>query len=357
MNYLYLNSGAFNDFFSDQYVKTKSIGFDVIDGGIIMPYGYNIDIEVCDGKTCCLMDEFVDFVDDEIVYIGAFPTGHYGNFLIDNLSRFWYVLKYKPSCKLAYVRNGFTIDSKPWSREIIHYLGLDYNNFIDIRRPTKFRKVIIPEKSFSHGQFVFNEYKLIFEAMYKAMDTEKFHIYEKVYLTRTKLDRKKEVGEWVFENFFQKNGFQIVSPETLSIAEQAFILRNCKEVASIEGTHAHNIIFKANSGISYHQIILRKQSECIPRQIQLNQITNGEVTWIDVWKEPFKKFPITHDRGPFLIEWNDNVEKFARDNNMVVPDINYFVVWMNRAIYCCKCLVYWCKHKIKKMAHNLKCKN
>ncbi len=351
MNYLYPDSDAFDGFFLKQYVEKKPVGFSIIDGGVIVPFG-------CDsGEGGCRLANFTcDYIDEEVVYIGDFTTGHYGNFLIDNLSRFWYVLKYKPLCKLAYIRKDFTFDSKPWSREIIHYLGLKCDAFLDIRKPTKFKRVIVPEKSFSHDQYVFNEYKLIFEAMYKAMETEKFHVYEKVYLTRTMLDMKKEVGEKLFERFFQMNGFQIVSPEKLTIAEQAFILRNCKEVASIEGTHAHNIVFKANSGIRYHQIILRKQSECIPRQMQLNQITNGEVTWIDVWREPFGNFPITHDRGPFLIEWNDNVEKFARDNNMVIPDINHFIVYMNRALYCWKCLLYWCKHNAKKVVYALKYK-
>lgn len=172
---------------------------------------------------------------------------------------------------------------------------------------------------------------------------------KRIYLTRRKLKRKKEIGETIFEEFYKINGFEVIAPEQLSFEEQVFLFHNCEEVASIEGTHAHNIVFKGISGCHYKQIILRKQSECIPRQMQLNQITNGNVEFIDVWREPFNGFPISHDRGPFLIEWNENIERYAKDNAMVMPSNPYKNKWKNRIVYSMKCMLYFTKHQIKKV--------
>lgn len=84
MNYLYPNSDVFIDAFSRQYIETKPIGINIIDDGIIVPFDYD-DAEVCDESNRVLFDEIVDYIDDEVVYIGAFTNGHFGNFLIDNL--------------------------------------------------------------------------------------------------------------------------------------------------------------------------------------------------------------------------------------------------------------------------------
>ena len=180
--------------------------------------------------------------------------------------------------------------------------------------------------------------------------------YEKIYLTRQQLKKHKEVGEKVFERFFELNGFQVIAPEQLSFIEQVVVFRHAKEIASIEGTHAHNIIFKGTSRDPYKQIILRKQSEIIPRQIQLNQITDGNVDWIDVYSEPFKGFPISHDRGPFLLKWNEQIEQYAHDNHMILPKFRRIYALPNMIIYMCKCIGYWLKHNIKRVYLKIKSK-
>jgi capsular polysaccharide biosynthesis protein len=159
------------------------------------------------------------------------------------------------------------------------------------------------------------------------------------------LTRRKEIGEDIFEKLFKKNGYKILAPETLTFEEQAYLIYNCKTLASIEGTLAHNIVFAKKET---QQIILRKQSEVIPRQIMLNQVTSTDVIYIDVYKEPFKSFPISHDRGPFLLVWNINIERFIADNKFESISVNVIKQIYNLCIYGMKCLIYSCKHKMKR---------
>lgn len=292
-----------------------------------------------------------------VIYVGEFYTAHYGNFLIDYLSRLWFR---DNNVHLVYVSKKLCIEKSASLMHILKYLHIPKNNLHRITESTCFSKVYVPEKGMIHDRYITEQYAQIYENIWKSItefnDVSKIQTYDKIYVTRRKLKKHKEIGEYIFERFFKLNGFQVIAPETLSFEEQVCLFRNAKEIASIEGTHAHNIIFKGTSRKSYKQIILSKQSEVIPRQIQLNQITGGEAIWIDVYCEPFKGFPISHDRGPFLLKWNEQIEQYAHDNHMILPKFRRIYALPNMIIYICKCIAYWLKHNIKRVYLKIKSK-
>ena len=275
--------------------------------------------------------------------------------MIDYLCRLWGDYEDK---KLVYRSNKLSIEASNLYLNILKYLQIDKCQLQRITKPTLCKQILIPEKSMVHDSYITESYAQIYENIWlsiaKYVDVSKIETYDKIYVTRRKLKKHKEIGELVFERLFEMNGFKVIAPETLSFEEQVVVFRNAKEIASIEGTHAHNIIFKGTSKQSYRQIILRKQSEIIPRQIQLNQITGGEVIWIDIYNEPFKGFPITHDRGPFLLKWNKHIEKFARDNNMSLPWFRRIYALPNMVEYVSKCAVYWLIHNTKRIYTKIK---
>lgn len=367
MNYLYKGNikGGFAYFWNREYVKTDVLAVEEVSDGIVMPFGYGCGTGVYDenGKYVSLSaerwvcsdsvmkDAKYDRLDEDVIYLSSFSTGHYGDVLIDDLSRLWYVLKNNTSQRLVYVSKSFDIQTTVWCFRILSYLGIKSEQLLRVTKPTRFRNVIVPQKSMIHDEYIHCAYLDIYETIWQkcSLKQSEWGGAIKIYLTRKYLRKKKEVGEAIFEDFFRMNGYTIVAPEKLSFEEQVVLFHNCEEVASIEGTHAHNIVFKGVSGKKYKQVILRKQSECIPRQMQLNRITDGEVEFIDVWREPFKGFPISHDRGPFLIEWNENIEQYAKDHNMIIPSNPYRDKWSNRVLYVGKCIAYAIKHNLKKV--------
>ena len=157
-----------------------------------------------------------------------------------------------------------------------------------------------------------------------------------------------------FEKFFAANGYHIVALEEYSLCEQAALIHSSKWIASVEGTHAHSVVWRTNVGCGGGQIILRKQSEVIPRQIMLNQLLNIELTFIDVFEEPYHGFPISHDRGPFLLRWTPQMENFAREHNMIVPQECRKGYCRDLMIYSLKCVYYRTKHMVKKIVTDVK---
>lgn len=282
----------------------------------------------------------------DVVYIGHFDNTHFGLWLVDYISRLW--KSYAPKTQWIYTSSR-DIKQYAYIIELLELAGVKFDRLRRVTGETAFRNVIVPEPSLVHGESVSIAFRILYTRMYLCLPISHCDTYEKIYLTRTKLKRKKEIGEWRFEHFFEANGYKPIALEKLSLVEQATILRNSKYIASIEGTHAHSIVWR--EACTGGQIILRKQSETIPRQMMLNQLWEIPLTYIDVFEEPFKSFPISHDRGPFLLKWTNEIESYARDNNMIIPKECRRGYWRDKMEYIIKCITYGIWHTLKHIIH------
>lgn len=355
--YLYKSTldSPFVEFEKQLYLKKDKLKFDTIHNGLIIPFEKNnsygvfsenrenvgTPTEYTDSIPYIEDFENFDFVDEQVVFLGNFRTSQWGNIFVDFLSRLYFILNNQHDYRIAYCgtlnlsqnANGV---SNINTLEILKLIGITEERLIKIEKSTKFKTLIVPEKSFVPFQYFTNEYSSIYEFITKRIITNSTLKTEKnIYFTRRQMERRKEVGEQLFELFFRLNGFKILAPEKLSVSEQIYYVNNCEILASLEGSAAHNVLW-ANPKMQ--QIILRKQSEVMPRQFQLNEAKNIPVTYIDVYKEPFIGFPITHDRGPFLLMFNENIRQFAKDTNMHLPNTIGWLNTYNVLIYSAKCL-------------------
>ena len=283
------------------------------------------------------------------VYMGNFSTTHFGNILIDYMSQLWYQAD-ASDIKWVYTSNRGDILENIYYKHFLELFGISTKNIVKIEKPTYFKSLLVPQHAFVHDKYVLPVFSEIYERMYVCMGHETMPTYDKLYLTRTQLKRHKEIGEWRFEHFFEAKGYKIVALETYPIAQQAYLIRHAKNIVSLEGTHAHSIVWRevcTGGG----QIILRKQSETIPRQMMLNQLWEIPLTYIDVFEEPYKGFPISHDRGPFLLKWTDEIESFARENNMIIPKECRRGYWRDKIEYIIKCFAYRIWHTLKHIFH------
>ncbi len=87
-------------------------------------------------------------------------------------------------------------------------------------------------------------------------------------------------------------------------------------MASIEGTIAHTILFSEHV---QQQIIIRKQKLKNSRQPWFNKMMNVSLFEIKSFYEPIPGMPYSWDEGPFLMLFNKELKKFAKENNMQIP--------------------------------------
>lgn len=284
-----------------------------------------------------------DYIDENVIYIGLCQL-QWGHFLIDCIQRLWFLVN--NSCNYKIVFSG--IINKPEYTlkgnylELLELFGIKKNQIIVISNPTKFKSVIVPEQSIWPGKWYTKEYVQIINQI--TQNTKKTFCdtvspFKKIYLSRLNFgeSQKKEIGEENIQSVFSENGYKVIYPEQLSLKEQIYYLNGADRIATICGTLSHNILF-AKDGIEL--VYLSKSSIINTYQYNINQIKNATITWIDIYREPFKKFPLSIGTGPFWLIYNNNLKRYAYDNNfnirLVKNDnryIRYFMMCV-RTIIC-----------------------
>ena len=360
--YMYENehTKAFLEFAEKQYYREEKATVHCIDRGIVLPlkksepggpligYGGVLDAndnyvmssaQVGKGDT---LDRFVGkyeynkqeevYQEETVVYIGALPP-HWGHFLVDMTYRFWYFLEEDDAYPIVYCSDGFEITGV--YLDFFKLLGISADRLRRIDKPTRFRQIIIPQPAYMACDYYTMQYRSVFQRIIENVNKIKMTPYEKIYLSRGhfKDAHGKEIGEKNIEYNFQKNGFQVLYMEELSLAEQIFYINHSKQVAALSGTLCHNILF---AGEETKLIILNKTHIINTHQVLIDQMLDISVNYVDVYREPYKKFPVSYGGGPFLLD-SSSLKNYFKDENLVYYPERKRVVFVNRLVYTKMC--------------------
>lgn len=254
------------DYLIEEYPKTQ-----IINNGIILPLMRNFSERLAGwGGVCDEAGNFVtghdnsvlnknedewfnvydaypipgemNIVKETVVY-GGMIADHFGHFIVESLSRLWWLLD-NISCeyKFIFITEECTPDEIAYFDYLI-MLGLKKENIVILREPTRFDAIIVPEQS----TYLDSGYRLNAMSIYNAIrDSVTPASYEKVYFTRTKLADSYIVNEEYFEDYFRLRGYEIIAPERLSLKEQVSIMAGVKEFACTNGSLHHHILFANN---------------------------------------------------------------------------------------------------------------
>lgn len=262
-----------------------------------------------------------DYLDQDVVYFGYY-FNHWGHFLIDMMGRLWYFAQKKvKGLKLAYLG-----DEEPKGNylQIFQLLGVEPENLIHITKPTRFRKVIVPEFSCKSCQWYSAEYRGIFDTMIQRVaqegyEPEKLKALEKIYFARTSFGKAQhtEFGEEQIVTWMEHNGFSIVAPEKLSVKDQIYVWNHAKEIACLDGSIPMSIAFSANPNLRL--TVLHKTSlEHLNLELYL-LMRPCYVSLLDVWHEPYKKYPKNIGAGPFLLHLGEDAKAYSQQRGWEFP--------------------------------------
>lgn len=216
--------------------------------------------------------------DKDAVYLGCLYHV-WGHAITDNFKKVWYLFDNTPKNKdLVYI----TVGNKPLPQyvfDLFELIGIDLKQAIHITQITRYNNVIVPENSLVNKNEI-REYNPQFELTINKI-TSRIPIlkdsYSKIYFTRTRLNNNRDTGESSVESIFRRHGFEIVSPETLSVKEQLSLVRNCDIFASTEGSISHSSIFcKPGTKI----IIIKKADFVNPYTSFINDMLELKCTFI-----------------------------------------------------------------------------
>ena len=263
------------------------------------------------------------YIDESVVYVGMFFQ-HWGHFLIDLTNRMWALPELNQKCldiKVAYI--GEEEPGKNHFR-FFELLGIKREQLFHVKRPTRFRKVYLPEQGFKSCEWYSEEFLqmlnfMIQQSKLSGADVSRIENLKKVYFTRRKFPKacSSEFGEEFFENIFSSNGFISVAPEMLSLDEQIYIWNHAEQIVCMNGTIPLNVMFAANSKLQL--TIFNKTSIYHENPMILLRMRKIEAKFVDIYKEPMKEYPKSLGEGPYLLSNTKNFQKYCQYMKVKIP--------------------------------------
>lgn len=288
-------------------------------GGVVDEFGQYVELSSIPGR----IEQKYDFgcsvplSDSKVVYAG-YLVNHWGHFLVEGISRLWYLFEddatidkyvftvedYRECCVSGNYREFFQL-LNVWEKVEI------------INTPVTYREVVVPQRAYCRRSYYSDKYKKIFNAVSECAMKRvgEFQTYESIFLSRAlfKKAKKYEIGTELLDDYFLKNGYKIIYPETVSLAEMIVLIRSAQRCACASGSIAHNMLF----GLDRQQLtIVERVSVINPDQIDVDCIKDLHVTYIDAH---YTIYPVPMGSGPCFFSFNKQFRSYCEKQQEVYP--------------------------------------
>ena len=257
--------------------------------------------------------------DEKVVYCG-YLVNHWGHFLVEAVTRLWYVLEDDPTVDkyVFFLNENQEREIKGNYREFFQLLKI-WDKLEIINTPTTYREVIVPEIAFRCTEFYSPKFLDIFDAIADAITVDPtWKPAEKIFFTRSSFAKGShfEFGQECLDDFFRQNGFSVLAPESLTLSQMIFYIRSASQVATMSGSAHHNMLF-ASPGQKL--IVMERFVINVDYQVSINQMRHLDATSIDA---NFHLYTVD-TAGPLMLGCNHILESYIQDNGLVPPAEQY----------------------------------
>ena len=254
----------------------------------------------------------IPYVDEDVVFVGN-VYNQFGHFLLEHMNRAYAALdkKYK-NMKYVLVNNKSVSPVPGYMFDLLEFLGIKRENILILEHTTQFKNVYVPDQGFNIPVYSCEQFGKTFDKIAASVD-EPDVVYDKIYVSRAKMDSRKTYGEETVQKIFERNGFKVIYPETLSLETQIGLMKNCKVLAGCAGTALHMALFMKEGGtvVQIKRNSLKEDNS--PTQHLINETKKLNGVFISASVETVRT-----DHGsntPQIIGVNDNMKRFFKDND------------------------------------------
>ena len=250
------------------------------------------------------------------VYLGVLRP-HFGHFLLESLSRAWYLVNLDPSVRILLHSDRETREFRSHVIAILNTLSIDPARVLIIEQDLRVEELIIPSPQFWLRRKASPGFCRVFDYMRDELvrrGNSGDNLPRKVYLTRRQYDpkfehklarsrvseaklrrleskvRRSTTNEEEAEALFSSHGFQIIAPETLPFDQQIVLVGHATHVAGIAGSAMHMILANNNPDAK----LIELSSRQIFNQMLIEGIRGVEAHHIHCAEE-------SGDSGQFLL--------------------------------------------------------
>ena len=353
IDYLY-NQDVAKKLFHKKYFVDRKLHFKIIERGTILPHKHMyINGQwtwgfggIVDSKNEFVKSSFVrygagaaytptnevKYIPTSVVYLELFIP-NWGHNITDNFRRLWFLKsevfrEYFKNCPIVYVPWGGTISIvyQKNFRRLLEILEIDVNKLLPITRPIKFENIILPDESYFFeptiiNTFFTNEYRETIDRIRDfAQKNQTPTSSKKIYY----FYGSKQVGEERLAEYFRSKGYEIISPEKLTLDEQLNLLINAESFASTLGSCAHNSVF-LRDGTETIFIPRAANRFTVGRQDLIDQLRNLNANYIDSSLSIFETI-----NGPYCYIISEQLKKFFGDEfkGYSEDDFKVFITYM-----------------------------
>lgn len=257
--------------------------------------------------------------DETVVYCG-YLVNHWGHFLVEAVSRLWYALEegVQADKYVFFLDEGDEREIRGNFRMFFQLLNI-WDKLEIINRPTVYREVIVPEIAFQCMKFYSPKFLKIFDTIADRITVQpQWQQPEKIFFTRSNFAKGNhfDFGLDGLDNYFGRNGYLVLAPETLTLEQMIWYIRGAKEVATISGSVHHNMLF-ARNGQKLN--IVERFVINDDHQVGINQMRQLQVTSIDANYHLYTVDLV----GPLFVGYNHILERYTRDQGLLPPEPYY----------------------------------
>lgn len=235
----------------------------------------------------------------------------WGHCITDHLKFLWPFLElekypYLRDCKIVY--STLSRDDKLPKNylEILRLFNIDESRLVRLDRVTRLHDCYLADECFGaqgEERWFSPEYRSVINYIGQQCVNEDCAepSGRNIYLSRRAWRGgwvKGEFGEQYVENAFRASGFEVVHPEKTSFCELVRKLQSAKEVATTECSSSHNALFMSPGS---KLILLRKMERINPYQLAINQVSDINTVYVDIWRSVGYCNPKSILRGPFFM--------------------------------------------------------
>ncbi|WP_409438913.1 glycosyltransferase family 61 protein [Psychromonas sp. GE-S-Ul-11] len=208
-------------------------------------------------------------------FFGGYLYAHYGHFILESLSR---LSNYNGEENIIWVGN--TKYRKKFQDLIFKHLGLENVNHIFVQETIECEELTVTDRNYIiWSKFTKNHYS------YLSRNSEENSKYsnKKVWLSRSGFN--SYANENIIEILLSFRGWEIIQLEELSFQEQISVFNSAKQIAGVEGTAFHNMVFSKNVIDEIH-IFKRKGKEINGNYFLISDVVNKNHKFHSPEKKP-----------------------------------------------------------------------
>lgn len=275
--------------------------------GVLWPSGASAYLNHTNTAPAQVATQNVRRLKGRYLYVGLVQNQHFGHFLTENTTRLWalhhagsvdgilYLGRYPNQPLASYIKDLFNIFAP----------GVP---LVAVTRPTQVDRLVVPQTlAFPQGALYGHPLnRTFFDASISALPPSRSEMPKHLFVSRSRLAKgaAKFVLEEQIDANFRAQGYTVVHPQELSVAEQLQLYANAKKLVFSEGSAIHLYVLAARPNQQVYFIWRRQVMHPIFAR-QLDSFGAGPLAGKNHVRAPLfhRRFPGDRARAASLIDF------------------------------------------------------